>query len=325
MNIKISHLRKQPVLLIVIDTEEERSWGSYSRDDTSVKAVREVWRAQRIFDDFGIRPTYVVDFPVASQIEAYAPLRDILSTGRCLIGAHLHSWVNPPYSEFLSPRNTFPGNLSPDVEKAKLECLVGEIEKTFNERPTIYKAGRYGIGPNTPSILVELGFEVDLSPSPPFDFREGGGPDFRRTGAAPRWLKPTLLQIPTTGAYTGLLAKYGPELYSRIAAAEWCKAGGICSRLKLLERIRLSPEGFSFRDQRNLTEWLLKKNVNVLTWSFHSPSLQVGGSPYVKDGAAQQELLEANRRYFEYFKGTLGGCFMTPLELRQKMLDEAPV
>src|SRR5579864_247576 len=88
---------KAPQLFVVVDTEEEFDWSKpHSRGETCVSHVRQLGRAQRIFEKYAVRPTYVVDYPIASQSAAYEPLREWFSAGTCEIGAHLHPWVNPP-------------------------------------------------------------------------------------------------------------------------------------------------------------------------------------------------------------------------------------
>ena len=65
-----------PLLLIVVDTEEEFDWAApFSRANTSVTAMRHVGRAHAIYTRYGIKPTYALDYPVASQEEGAAPLR----------------------------------------------------------------------------------------------------------------------------------------------------------------------------------------------------------------------------------------------------------
>jgi hypothetical protein len=39
----------------------------------------------------------MVDYPVASQAEGRAPLRELMQSGLCDIGAQLHPWVTPPF------------------------------------------------------------------------------------------------------------------------------------------------------------------------------------------------------------------------------------
>ena len=90
----------KPVLTVVIHTEEEFDWNKpHDRNSISVEHMRHIGRAQTMFDEFGIVPNYVVDYPVASQAIAVEPLRAYADSGRALIGTHLHPWVSPPYEE----------------------------------------------------------------------------------------------------------------------------------------------------------------------------------------------------------------------------------
>ncbi|MEX2454761.1 MAG: glycosyltransferase, partial [Rhodospirillaceae bacterium] len=153
-----------PLLLVTVDTEEEFPWNEpVSRAHTSTRAIAAQGQAHRIFEKYGIRPTYVVDFPVASQDSGYMPHKELHDSGLCQIGTHLHPWVNPPFDEEVCNRNSYPGNLPRVLERAKLERLTGEVEEKFGFRPTIYKAGRYGVGPATADILADLEYRIDTS------------------------------------------------------------------------------------------------------------------------------------------------------------------
>src|SRR5690606_18443506 len=107
--------------------------------------------------------------------------------GRAEVGAHLHPWVNPPHAEEVNAYNSYAGNLPREQELAKLKTLRDTIAEHFGFAPRIYKAGRYGVGPNTPSIMEELGFDIDLSLCSAFDYRDDGGPDFTDCHAEPFW------------------------------------------------------------------------------------------------------------------------------------------
>src|SRR3954452_8499931 len=86
-----------PVLIVVIDTEEEFDWAKpLDPKARSTDNIRHQFLAQAIMDRHGIVPTYVVDYPVADSPEAVSVLRAINDEGRCEIGAHLHPWVSPP-------------------------------------------------------------------------------------------------------------------------------------------------------------------------------------------------------------------------------------
>ncbi len=87
-----------PLLLVVIDTEEEFDWSRpHSRENTAVTTLAAQSLAQAIFDARGLVPTYLVDYPVATSGLARETLVPWATAGRCLIGAHLHPWVNPPF------------------------------------------------------------------------------------------------------------------------------------------------------------------------------------------------------------------------------------
>ncbi|MCG8325107.1 MAG: hypothetical protein MI673_06280 [Thiotrichales bacterium] len=192
----------RPLLISVIDTEEEFDWlAPASRTETSVQAMGYIDRVQKIFDEYNITPCYVVDYPVVTQPVGYELLHEFFKAGRCEIGAHLHPWVTPPYTEELSSANTYPGNLTYEQEKSKLNELTLAINEIFNHQPVIYKAGRYGFGKNTGKILAELGYQVDLSVCPPVDYRDDGGPDYSDAKSDPYWFgeNQKILEIPVTG------------------------------------------------------------------------------------------------------------------------------
>jgi hypothetical protein len=321
-----------PILAVVVHTEEEFDWAKeHDRNATGVSHMRHIHRAQEIFDAFGIVPNYVVDYPVAAQEEGYGPLKAYAETGRALIGAHLHPWVSPPFEEELCRRNTYPGNLPPELEAEKLRVLTEKIGESFGVKPKTYLAGRYGFGPNTARILETLDYEVDMSPAPPIDFGADGGPDYSGYTSHPYWLGADgrLLGLPGTGAYVGLLRALGTPLYELATdpRLRWARPPAILSRLRLMERIRLSPEDYTEPEMRRLTRTLLADGLKVFVFSFHSPSVQPGCTPYVQTAADLTRFLGKCRRYFEFFFRELGGKAMTPLEIKtwlEGRLGQAP-
>ena len=113
-----------PKLFIVVDTEEEFDWGApFSRDNVSVTAIVEVGRLQRVVEPHGLKPTYVVDYPVASTPASASRLATIAAGGGCRIGAHLHPWVTPPFDEPLVPAMSFGCNLGASIERASWALL----------------------------------------------------------------------------------------------------------------------------------------------------------------------------------------------------------
>jgi hypothetical protein len=306
-----------PLLVVVVDTEEEFDWSRpLARDNTAVTAIRAQEAAHRLFDRFGIKPTYVIDYPVASQEDGWRPLRALYADGRCGIGAHLHPWVSPPFEEEVTNRNSYPGNLPPALEREKLRRLTGEIEDRFGFHPTVYKAGRYGVGPATAAILDELGYEIDASVVPWTDMSEEEGPDFTHCGAKPYWFGRSrrLLEIPVTQGFAGSMAGLGNLLYRPAASrpGRALRVPGILARLRMLERIRLSPEGMTFDEMRRLTSALSETGHRAFSFTYHSPSLAAGHTPYTPDASALRRFLDRCERYFEHFMGALGGRAATP-------------
>lgn len=312
-----------PLLMVVVDAEAEFEWGRpFSRHLTAVTAMRSQHLAQRILAAHGVRPTYVVDFPVSSHPDGYLPLKEIHADGGCQIGAHLHPWTNPPFTEQLCERNSYAGNLPRRLERAKLARLTAAIRRSFGLRPRIYKAGRYGIGPATSGILNEFGYEIDLSVLPHTDLSAQEGPNFRRFDPRPRWLDGGMLELPMTVGFTGLLADRGPLLQAALGRrrAAALRLPALFARARLLERITLTPEGITFAEQRRLTESLLRAGHRVFSFTYHSPSLAPGNTPYVRDSRDLDAFLANIDRYLEYFLGKLGGRPTTPDELRELCL-----
>lgn len=315
-----------PILLVMVDAEEEFDWDAgFDRANTDVTSITELERAHEVFDPFGVKPTYVVDHPVAECDIAAGILRGLLESGRCEIGAHLHPWVTPPFDEEVNRRNSFPGNLPPQLEDAKLTTLVETLEQAVGQRPVVYQAGRYGIGRNTAALLERLGFEVDFSAAPPYDYSSEGGPDFSAFRPEPYWFGPggRLLGLPLTGAFVGLARNAAPRLYRAAIRPplSWCRTPAILSRLGLVDRLRLSPEGFRPSHMRNLTMALHGSGVRTFVLSFHTPSLKIGCTPYVRSDADRQRFLSNISQYLEWFFKELGGITMTATQLRRHILD----
>lgn len=312
----------RPLLAVVVDTEEEFDWSRpLARDNVATTTVA----AQPIAHDaafaaFGVRPVYVADYPVVAAPEAVAILSRLAAAEACEIGAHLHPWVTPPHSELVCPANSYAGNLPRALEAAKLGVLTAAIERSFGRRPVTYKAGRYGIGPHTPSLLAELGYRVDLSVVARTAFTADGGPDFRACGAHPSLWPTGLLEVPTSAGFSGLLAGLGPSVHSLLPPP----VPGVLARLRLLERARLTPEGASLAEMIRLTRALFRQGVRVFNLAYHSPSLVPGHTPYVRTRRELTEFLDRLRGYLAFFRDSLDGEFVTAADLHRRLVTPPP-
>jgi hypothetical protein len=308
-----------PSLFVVVDTEAEFDWAKpFARELTSVSAMDDIERGQTVFDAFGLRPVYVVDYPIATQPRGFSKLRAIMERGGCEIGAHLHPWTTPPFEEALSERNSYPGNLDPALEARKLGSLMQAIEANFGIAPVFYKAGRYGFGPHTAKTLAQHGIRVDLSVLPGADLRRQGGPDFRA-------LKPVLyriggtglLSLPMTRSEVGLL----PVLAVLGNAVQAMPGGGllrlnsVLSRLRLADTITLTPEGVTADEQMRLMRAMLKRGCRRFVLHYHSPSLSPGNTPYARDRTGAETVVQRLHAVCEFFFHDLAGVAGEPRDL----------
>lgn len=299
-----------PVLTIVVDTEEEFDWGSsFSASAVSTENIRMQTLTRSIFDRYGAVPTYVIDYPVASSHDACAVLRSFVDAGCCEIGAHLHPWVNPPLGGPVDSFHSYPGNLRPEEERAKLDVLTKQIAGEFGARPTVYKAGRYGVGQATEEILRELGYRSDVSLVPHSDFSADGGPDFTGVPAHPFESTGGVLIMPLSVHFVGPLAGIGAKLYPYLTA-RWPRAlhaPGIAARLGFLERLRLSPEGHRASDMIRQTRAAITRGERFFMLTYHSSSLLPGASPYVRTTDDREEFLRRIETYLRFFVTECGG------------------
>ena len=323
-----------PILIVAIDTEAEFEWnGPFLRSQTSVRNVRNQGMAQEIFDRFGVRPVYLVDYAVATQAEGYLPLREIRESNRCEIGAHLHPWITPPFDEPLSNRTSFSHNLSPLLQEEKLSRLTDAIISNLRVRPISYRAGRYGVGEEIASLLYSLDYTVDMSVQPGIDMRHRDGPDFRKAPNSPYWFgtKDPLLEIPAGAGFIGLLGSpalpksVSVQIYKQIARPRLnrLRSLGVFARLHLLERIPLTPEGVTLSELRRVTTALLSRGQRVFVFSYHSSSLLPGNTEYVQSGSDLSQFLARIAGYLEFFMGECGGISTTPRELRDSLVKSA--
>ena len=304
--------------LLTVDTEEDFDWNEpLARTSHRIDSVARLRKFQQFCEGRGVVPVYLVDYPIATSPLAAELLREPLADGRAEIGVQLHPWVSPPNEEVVNQFNSFAGNLPQHLERAKLLKLHDVILTNFGQAPLIYRAGRYGIGPNTAAILREAGIAIDTSARARFDYSDAGGPNFQGLPLRPWWVgKPgSLLELPLTTVFTGLLRKFGPALFP----LTWRLPGlrGVLARMGLLERIPLTPEGVTVTEALRAVDMAVKEGLPVLVLSFHSPSLSPGQTPYVRTQSDLDDLYDWWRIIF----ARLGERGVAPTSVREIMFS----
>ena len=317
---------ERPALTAIIDTEADFDWHApFSRDGHDTASVLHQSRAQCLFDRFGVKPTYLIDYPVATDPAACAVLRDFVDRGKADVGIQLHPWTNPPFDELLSARNSYPSSLPKALQQAKIERLIEAVRANLGIDPKVFKAGRYGFNDDTADLLEELGLDIDTSVVPFTDFSPVQGPNFLNCPHRPFWFgkKRRLLELPVTRNLCGLLGRHiGPSIsplaQSRLGVA--CHLPGVLARSGLLDRLTLTPEGMDLPDLKRLTRTLIRRGERFFTFVFHSPSLASGNTPYVRNDDELQAFLDRIEAYLRFFTEELGGEGRSALDLRDQLL-----
>lgn len=164
-------------LVVTIDTEED-NWGDYRQTGQFLENIKEIPHLQKLFDEFGVRPTYLITYPVAEDSRSIAILKKILEEGKCEIGAHCHPWNTPPFEEEKNKRNNMLSNIPFEIQYEKVKKLSEIIHKNFGKKPISFRSGRWGFNSDTALAINKLGYRVDSSITPYTTWVQNYGPDF---------------------------------------------------------------------------------------------------------------------------------------------------
>jgi peptidoglycan/xylan/chitin deacetylase (PgdA/CDA1 family) len=297
-------------LIVSLDTEED-NWHR-SRTDVTVTNIGELRRQARLFERLGVRPTYFTTYHVAIDPGSAEVMREVGHESRGEIAAHLHPWNTPPLTEAFVPRNSMVKNLPRALQLAKIQTLTAALQQAFGRRPTSFRAGRYGIGPDTVAALVSCGYRVDSSVSPFVNLETvDDGPSFVGAPIVPYRLEPDcdvrrpasdgpIVEIPLSYGFSR-----GPfSVFNRVqrlleAAPRGLHLPGIAVHTGLVRRLSLSPEFQSVAQMLKLSARLLEHGARHLHISWHTPSLMPGLSPFTRTAADVERLYGAIEAYLD--------------------------
>ncbi len=314
--------RQQAAVLVGIDTEADDQWSAAGRARNEVRNALRLPALQALFEEYGVRPTYVVTWEMATRPESRDVLRALRAGGRCEIGTHLHPWSSPPFRPEDLREHTYPHNLPAELLERQLTELTQAIAEQLGERPTTYRAGRNGFDGRTLPLLERLGYTVDTSVDPLFNetrkrgMRFGGAPlrpyfpdytDVTRPGAS------KVLEIPITSATLPRLPKALEKLYAGLPPIPY---RGALKRLGL-RPVWLRPSYTPLPDMLTFADRLASRGAPCFNIIFHSSELLPGGSPYTPDERSVARFLDDLRRLLAHLTGRLGAVGRTYREFRQ--------
>ncbi len=298
-------------LVITIDTEED-NWGDYSTESFGIENIKKIPSLQKLFDEFNVIPTYLVTYPVATNRESVSILKEILLQGKCEIGMHCHPWSTPPFEEERNPFNSMLCNLPYDLQRKKIGALHEAIEKNFGIEPKSFRAGRWGYNGDTARVLREAGYRVDTSVTAFTDWSEYHGPDYSTILPVPyRFNAPEifvsrpdgeLLEIPATVGYLQDNSKLCNSLDRFLTSrpGRLFRMKGLLSKVRLLNKIILSPEGSESNQLIKLTKMFMRKKAEIVNMFFHSTSLQAGLSFIVTTKVDEIQFSNRIREYLTF-------------------------
>jgi hypothetical protein len=270
-------------LCVSIDCECDKGPGWKTQRPLRYAGVHRgiVERIHPMMSRYGGKPTYLLSPEVlrdAACVEALASLRS------CELGAHLHGEMAEPGAFAPDVTSDVQRDYPGAIERAKLVSLTSSFRDVFGRRPASFRAGRFGVGPNTLPILEELGYSVDSSVTPRVDWSHVSRgltfvhaphqpyfPD--RTDPAKRG-RSTVLEVPVTTAPR--LAGRVP-LVGRLAQPRWLRPTWSSARA-LVRTARDAVESARQEGQQRPV---------VLNAMLHNVEVVAGASPYAAtDGAA---------------------------------------
>lgn len=288
-------------LAITIDTECDKGPGWLIQRPLRFRSVVEgiPERLEPIFREFGARATYLLSPEVMQNDECVTILQEANQRGAEL-GTHLHGEFIEPHTVLEADttwamQNTY----SREVEAKKLENLTHLFVDRFGYSPRSFRAGRFGIGRNTLSILSKLDYWVDSSVAPFSQWADkGGSVEFFGVPSQPYFpsnesykLRGSLpiLEVPVTTGNSWY--DYFPQSILRLIPRYPRLWGGLTKRLGMRSKLKVSwlrPTfpSISFDDIRNLLLTQLNRynNGNVfLVMMFHNVDIVPGCSPYAQN------------------------------------------
>jgi peptidoglycan/xylan/chitin deacetylase (PgdA/CDA1 family) len=292
-------------LLVGIDTEGDNQWDAAARLNQRFENIYALPRLHALFARHGVRPTYVITHPVATDPRSADVLRGLRDGGDCEIGAHHHAWETPPCSPDDVRRHPYASQLPREQFDRQLGNLTHAIEAAVGSRPVSYRSGRFGFSADHVSALERHGYLVESSVAPLFYESHKGGPEFVEAPLEPYFLaydsatrpgSSNVLEVPVSAALNRTLPRWLQYAYARAPRPYTTKR--VLRALKLLRMQWLRPSYSSCDDMLALARRLHRAGEPVLNLLFHSSETIVGGSPYNRTQAELDAFFNRLERFF---------------------------
>lgn len=298
--------RRRALFVLSMDTEEEFDWaGEFPQVDCSITNTRHIPEFQTFCESLGIRPTYLVDYPVAANAEVAGMMRQLAQSGRAEIGAHLHPWCTPPIVGPNTERESHVVNLPLDLVARKLQVLTDTIRQNIGVAPLVFRTGRWGVNGGVLRILAAAGYRVDSSIYPYYANEYFSCLDSRDDPYWPDWdnsdeagAQRDVFELPVTAGFNRKGFRFWGRVHQRLSspAVAPFRPVGIAWRTGLLKKLYLSPELASAGEMIDLCRAALASDCRMLHMFLHSSTLLPGKSAYSNTAYTRDGLYRSIRQ-----------------------------
>lgn len=318
--------------VLTVDTEEEWDWkGDFPRKNFSVSNALRIPRFQAFCRELGIKPTYLIDYPILDNPLSAEPFRHPLENGECEIAAHLHPWANPPHKEEVNGHNSHAVNLPRELVQKKLDRLTNKIRDVLGIRPRAFRSGRWGMNETLLKELKDLGYDIETSVRPFFatdSFSYHNARDQPYWPDYSRFLSPgsqrEILEMPVSVGFNRKNFPLCDKIHRGLSAGPWkhLKPVGILWHSGLLRKLHLSPEQGNAAQMKDLCNVLLEKKGRFFNMFLHSSSLLPGCNPYVRTKEDAETFYRDISEVVEYLQSRTRVLFCTLSEAKSQLIEE---
>lgn len=302
---------------LALDVEEEGLFcGAYAQKNISSSNLACLDRLKPFLEK-NIHITLFCSSSILKNPEARKIFENLKKDSQIEIGAHLHHWNTPPFSnpESLPVLKKVPSReVPPALMKKKLDHLLDELENFFGKRPTSFRMGRWDLHEVHWPMLFNAGILCDASVRPMHAKTDNGtGPDHYEALTDPYIVKSgkkEIFEVPltVTPLISGLPSK-APQ-FLRPGLRQW----GAVTFLSVQHPLWLL---------KLITKTHVKRGGSTLSLTWHSSEMMPGGAPHMPDIKTVDKFLLKMTHYFDWLNDNFKPSYLTMNELRLKLSAQA--
>jgi hypothetical protein len=280
------------VLIVTVDTEADDLWSRPT--EYRCANVEALARFQRLCEERGVRPTYLVSHEIMADPRAVATMQGLAGDGRCEIGTHLHPFSTPPERSITRDdryEQPFAYEYPAPLLREKLRALTSAITTAFGRRPRTIRWGRWGLAGWMVPLMEEEGYLVDTTVTPGIAWWAISGTRWwKATSYASAPLSPyfldrddicaagdsAVLEIPATVVYARPWHRRVYTALSALRLGRVARAAGMTPRW--LRPFPSTSASFLLA----VAGAALSAGAPAVNVMLHSSELMPGGSPYAR-------------------------------------------